>query len=1063
MCSFIPLTRSWGVLCAVLLLLLSPRHVLAGELPGQFSDELTTDHYNCTITVQTGRALNATSTLQVLLEAGNGGNETRLEITPTHLRLLAMVNGAGHVAGTAALALSVGTPYTLTLLRRGTSMLILHDDTLLCHTTLAVGAGNLAAITAGRGWKVCDASIQRLEPVTFADDFMRKSDDPVTARGDWSLASGQWALQSAWEHVPRGPTNRFAATIFAQNPFAWIGVAQGATPAVCTTGETFWEDYTVSSSVFPTTHGAVGLLLNLIDAHNGLLVRWSSAHDARADGNQVALYKLVNGVRTLLAKSSGGFLPGQWYRMAVTSSSEGVRVVIDHTERINYQQPAWRRGGIGLYAEGGEGSIFDHVSAYGLTFDADLEQEARQSAISAKFMNDPNGMKEWAVNPDEWQDEQIKADIHWSGTPLYGVHNRLVLTTMPYGIKVTSSELDDPDFSGTLTMALDGDPTSLTPSGYRAVLAVSGTPAQQTYTLYRNAQVLASKTVAPLEPNTEYKLRLSQNGGQLRLEVDDRPVLQATDPHPLTQGYAAYGSDGQAFQSPRDVHAISGYALDYTFAEAPVDWYAAGTWMPSVRWSCTPTWSFLSGWSLGDAVLWHKERFNGAQSLEAFMGVKMEYPRERVNYYTRYHGYLAVTICGDGKDPRNGYCGIYGAPDVDGFPYQRAVLLRNGVIVASTQINSMRALGENHHLWFKLMLEKQGNTITFRAILNNETYELPYTDVHPIDGGIPAIWTHENAVSLARVRLNCEHAPLPWAGPQVVIDTPWYPQWANIGHPETLAFPESWSTSGKPVTLRITAQTTPAGEEHALVAHDLQTTFTPTLPGEHWYQITAGDGEHSSQAFHFDQQVFNPALGREDTHALLLYRFDEGAGTVVHDHAPLGTPLDLTVPADPANTQWLAGQGLTLRGPTPLLSATHADKLLPLAKATGCTLEFWVSTDTIFPDTWHSVLFSLGASEDNAIDLMVGQSTSTLQAGCPGTKSTVGDDIATGFTTSLHHYVVTWDAQETRAYDNGDWQANSQLILGQNYLGTYYLVAVHDRCFTPEEVKRHYQAGPSAK
>ncbi len=33
----------------------------------------------------------------------------------------------------------------------------------------------------------------------------------------------------------------------------------------------------------------------------------------------------------------------------------------------------------------------------------------------------------------------------------------------------------------------------------------------------------------------------------------------------------------------------------------------------------------------------------------------------------------------------------------------------------------------------------------------------------------------------------------------------------------------------------------------------------------------------------------------------------------------------------------------------------------------------------------------------------------------------------------------------------------------RNYLGTYYLVAIHDRCFSAGEVLRHYQAGPSAK
>ena len=136
--------------------------------------------------------------------------------------------------------------------------------------------------------------------------------------------------------------------------------------------------------------------------------------------------------------------------------------------------------------------------------------------------------------------------------------------------------------------------------------------------------------------------------------------------------------------------------LDYTFAEEPADRWAVSTWMPSVRWACTPTWSFLGGWSRGDAVLWHKENFSGDQSLDAYMGEMMEFPRERDDYFdTRYQGYFAVTICGDGLDPRSGYYGIYGAPDTDGTPHKRIVLMRNGVEVGSAPVNCAFLVGKS--------------------------------------------------------------------------------------------------------------------------------------------------------------------------------------------------------------------------------------------------------------------------------------------------------------------------------------------------------------------------------
>ena len=49
------------------------------------------------------------------------------------------------------------------------------------------------------------------------------------------------------------------------------------------------------------------------------------------------------------------------------------------------------------------------------------------------------------------------------------------------------------------------------------------------------------------------------------------------------------------------------------------------------------------------------------------------------------------------------------------------------------------------------------------------------------------------------------------------------------------------------------------------------------------------------------------------------------------------------------------------------------------------------------------------------------------------------------------------------------WITDAPLIIGaqpdgqRGFVGTFYLVAIHDQYFTQEMVTRHYQAGPSAK
>ncbi len=249
--------------------------------------------------------------------------------------------------------------------------------------------------------------------------------------------------------------------------------------------------------------------------------------------------------------------------------------------------------------------------------------------------------------------------------------------------------------------------------------------------------------------------------------------------------------------------------LDYTFTNAPVDWFADGTWLPTMRWACKPQYSFYSGWSRGDAVLWHKRRFYGDQSLQAFTAFKMEYPRETNFYdqYARYHD-MCLTICGDGHDPRSGYAICSGLPDAAGTPnaaHRAAAQWRAGGEIADVH----RRQGAIHNWWYDMELRKRGDMVEFiltnmENLANRTETVISYRDPHPIDGGVPAIWTTDNGVSIARVRIafrrrrsSLNHDP------HVYLDTPWFPEWANVGQPLQLDFSAAFSTTGQPVALRV--------------------------------------------------------------------------------------------------------------------------------------------------------------------------------------------------------------------------------------------------------------------
>jgi len=1065
--------RFFLVLCGLALAVL----LHAAALDGQFSNELYATDYDCRVTLEPAAALGAVPGVRLSLETGEGNSSTLLLITRNSLKVYAVISGQRRLIARMASGVVPGTPYRLTVMRREGQIRLMHDEVLLWHGDVPHPGGALAAAVADNGWTIRETRIQRIEPVVFSDDFMRDTGDA----SPWTRVSGRWVMTSAWDAIPHGAG--IAAAIMnhshepdksqAQNPFAWVGSGDAGVPAVCTTGNTFWEDYTCSVSIKPAPRGACGVLVNISGA-DALLVRWTPANDRTPGGNAITLcrYDIITGKRTTLDSSAGGYIPGQWYRLSVVSSLGGMRVLVDGQERLAQQNVVPWRGAIGLYAEGSGGTIFDDAAVYGRMLNTDLLLESTQSQITQRFINDP-GMKDWVINQREWSADNSVANFYWRRQELYGDHTWMTMTIKPAAIA-----------DGELWMTLNGDGKNPN-SGYRAIVKINGTPAKIDYALLRDSTVLMNKTGKPLEANTEYALNFRHVGNRIRLEVDGETVIEAAEKAaPLPGMRPAYRKDGAAFANASGI-SVRGYnTLDYSFSEAPVDWLAEGTWEPSIRWSCSPDWSFLAGWSRGNAVLWHKKRFSGDQTLEAYVGTKMDYKRETNTYLSMARqGYFAVTLCGDGKDPRSGYAGIYGYPDENGMPVGRAVILRNGEVVASIPVIG-RSWASNHRAWFNLQMEKRGNTVNFTACNGGDKYQLSFTDDKPMDDGIPALWTYDNAMTVARARLDFANTPAPRADHQVVIANPWYPEWANQDVPLTLDLSESWSAAGKPITWTITPAGVPPGDAGAVAISNGRLSFLPTQPGKHWYRIAAVDGEAKSPDFHLSLPVFNPALKRDDSHALVLYRFDEGDGVTLHDRGAVAPALDLTITPDPNCVQWLPGQGVTMRGGAKAFSSSiAADKLLALGKTKAATLECWASADTLFSSFGRSsCFFSWEPPQPGGnvplpfLGFCSGQDYLQLATG-----GAPFANLTPGFMTSLHHVAVTWDGATTTSYIDGvkmgesalpwnpeQWTTGAKLYVGnqQNDLrpliGQLYLLAIHDRCFSADEVLRHVKAGPSA-
>jgi hypothetical protein len=1041
----------------VFLLLIIAAAAMADPVPGEFGDGLDTESYDCLITARQQKGISPASVLTVWLEWRDDANHTAVSLASKGITLTTFSGQKAIKRLPVSAALPVDTPFTLTIMRRGGMLGLALNSSLIYRGEFPRAGGTLAGMTAGKGWTIEAACVQALEPVVFADNFMRAKDEP----GAWTIISGKWALQSAWDIESLGRSGRFTYQSYAQNPFAWVGCnPDGA--AACMAGKPFWEDYTLTTALCPPVAGAAGVLVNLDDRQNGLLARWTPANDRSAGGNELALFRLAGGKRVPLARSAGGYLPGQWYRLSVESSPDGVRVLIDGVVRLEYRDTRNWRGGIGLYAEGAEGVVFDDLTVYGRGVNTVLLLEEQQHGLSRRMLADPI-MQRWA---GDWAPFPGQPSARLCAREFFGDHG-LAVTLVP-----------NPAEDGELWLGLNGDGRTLT-GGYRAVVKRAAGKQDTEYTLYHDTRPLAAATGAPLQANEAYRLRFRRAGGRFLLEVDGETVVSAEDrsePAGLLPFYWVSGG----FTSVREPMASGSNVLDYPFTEAPVDWIAEGTWAPTVRWACDPKWSFFSGWSHGLAVLWHKREFHGDHSLEVYMGVKMEYPHYREFYDFRFRD-LAVTLCSDGHDPRSGYTAIVGVPDAQGTPNRRTVLLRNGVEVAAVNL-PLPWKDRGHNNWNLLALHKRGNTV---ELLFDGKSVIRYTDEQPLDGGVPAIWTKNNGISLARARLSFAEPPGTRAAPRVGIGEPDYSEWCDAGKTLALDFPTAASTTGNSVRMEVKPLGLP-GKEAAPVIEGTRVSLTPALRGEHWYKINAVDGPHISPSVHVVFPVFDPALGRDDSRTLVLYRFTEGKGAIVEDHGKLGPPLNLHIPA-PRVVRWLPGQGLELLEPTMPVSRETAAKLMALNGAG--TFECWISATTLYPQTgWQGCLFAWDAMDGAAVrrNFAVGfHSWSLLLASGPGSLIQVGSPNSLrvpGLRMGLRHIVITWDGANTRIYMNGtrlleqaynwradQWSKDALLYLGnqlgdsRTYLGTYYLLALHDRALTEEQVQRHYQAGPAGR
>ena len=633
-------------------------------------------------------------------------------------QLLRYTNGAKHVLAEAMGGYRADQWYTLEIKIHGPRIRAFIDGALAfdVRDPLAVG-GKFGLYSecdtpgCARKAKFDDVSLRRNEDVL--NDFS----DGTTA--NWVRFAGNW-------HVADG---QYRVTASA--------------PARSVTGLPDWKNYRLEAEVQPREAEWVGLTAAYLDEASHLLYRVSNS-------GQQELVRYANGDREVLARVERP--PQGWpdgaARLALTLRQGAVAAEANGEPQMEAWIGPGLRGRAGLYAENAGSAAFDNVA---VEFTDGMKSILNVNPVFASEVS----MANWAAAESDW----TKARSSVVGTYFTDarVHRMECHGDVEFAVNVEKA-----DRLRQLRMSIGTAETDLE-TGYHLVLKRKeetgsdswapassdpspepGAPAEEegdwTARLYHRDTVLLSRTL-PLGV-TPSDLRFSRNGTMLIGYVNGEPVVQSRASSPALGRRIAYAHSGGTIQ-PKQNRVACSNAWCYSFRQATTDWrVASGTWEVTNRWQCDPRWTFFSGRSSRLACIWNKRQFENDVCIDLAAGIKMD--RNRGGRY-EYASDLNLTIAADGRDLTSGYSFLFGAHQ------NKATLILRGEQEVARSHRQIPIHTNIHRRWFHLKVARHGHKLLYWI---DDELVLEYDDPDPLPGRQIALWTWNNGIMVAQVRIS---------------------------------------------------------------------------------------------------------------------------------------------------------------------------------------------------------------------------------------------------------------------------------------------------------------------
>ena len=550
-------------------------------------------------------------------------------------------------------------------------------------------------------------------------DFLRTA---FADNGAWERATGNWTLAG--------------------------GIAKGADagngPNLLVTGARDWDGYRAHISAQLVPGATVGYAVGVRDTKNYTLFQITPGKEAR-------ISRIENGATKTLFQGPADLdepTDKQGFARFQIDARNGALLVRAGNQLIaQASAPNLTNGRFALMTQSAAPLAFKDAVIY-------FPPPSDPPKVATK-MEDDAYMVGWASASGEWPPTPGDKGLEfWNTGEFFGD------TTLDFPWRAS--------WRGTFEMALRANRGQFG-SGY-LLRAEAATPAGDKdktlkWTLLRGDKTLASATLKVADlPGADSPdggmLHLQLAGNGLMLLAGETPVLSYLDAAPPMGTAMAVRSSGFRVRAEKML-ASSANRDDYTFTEAPVDFYApSGSWNVFSRWPCYGDWSFFGGTGR-NPTLWSKRTYSGDVVAEFYAHPQMDLPKEP-GY--SHPGDLNVSICGDGKNPASGYSFIIAGQN------NTATQIRRGSEVVAQRTDEkawfQNTINNNmawHRTWFYIRAQaraatKDGKTGVMVTLSLNDDKLLEYFDANPLpgykEGGRVAFWTVDSTMMIARAKIE---------------------------------------------------------------------------------------------------------------------------------------------------------------------------------------------------------------------------------------------------------------------------------------------------------------------